>query len=123
GDAAVAKAVHFSLVSPATLVGLPRRSVRLLNWGGDPAALVTYGENLGGIVVIEQAAPSSATSSGSQSGGHSELSLPTVSIHGVTGQELDTALGTMIRFTRAGVSYTVLGSVPPVAAEAAARGL
>jgi hypothetical protein len=29
----------------------------------------------------------------------------------------------MIRFTRSGVAYTVLGSVPPVAAEAAARGL
>ena len=29
----------------------------------------------------------------------------------------------MIRFDRGGVSYTVLGSVPPAAAEAAARGL
>lgn len=124
GVAAVAGKVHFALASPKTLVGLPRRSVRLLDWGGSPAALVTYGENLGGIVVIEQAGSSSATTaSSSQSGRHSELALPTVSIHGVTGQELDTALGTMIRFTRSGVAYTVLGSVPPVAAEAAARGL
>ena len=29
----------------------------------------------------------------------------------------------MIRFQRGGVAYTVLGSVPPAAAEAAARGL
>jgi hypothetical protein len=46
-----------------------------------------------------------------------------VSINGVTGSELDTALGTMVRFTRGKVSYTVLGSVPPAAADAAARAL
>ena len=51
------------------------------------------------------------------------LSLPTVSINGATGQELDTALGTMVRFTRDGVAYTVIGSVPSAAADAAARGL
>jgi outer membrane lipoprotein-sorting protein len=125
GAAAVAAKVHFALASPATLVGLPRHTVRLLDWGGSPAALVTYGENLGGIVVIEQAASGAQAASGSSGahGRHSELALPSVSIDGVTGQELDTALGTMIRFTRAGVAYTVLGSVPPVAAEAAARGL
>jgi outer membrane lipoprotein-sorting protein len=134
GAAAVASKVHFSLVSPSKLVGLPRRSVRLLDWGGSPAALLTYGQNLGGIVVIEQKADpaaaastagtaASGTATSSHSGRHSELALPTVSINGATGTELDTALGTMIRFTRAGVAYTVLGSVPPVAAEAAARGL
>jgi hypothetical protein len=123
GAAAVAGRVHFALVDPATLVGLPRRSVRLLDWSGSPAALVAYGQNLGGIAVIEQSAPTGATTSGTHSSGHQELQLPTVSIHGVTGDELDTALGTMIRFTRAGVAYTVLGLVPPVAAEAAARGL
>ena len=36
---------------------------------------------------------------------------------------LDTALGTMVRFTRGGVAYTVIGSVPSAAADAAARGL
>jgi outer membrane lipoprotein-sorting protein len=124
GAAAVARKVHFSLVSPGKLVGLPRHSVRLLDWSGSPAALVTYGQNLGGIVVIEQKADSTATSASTSNGGrHSELALPTVSINGATGTELDTALGTMIRFTRGGVAYTVLGSVPPVAAEAAARGL
>ena len=34
-----------------------------------------------------------------------------------------TALGTVVRFERGGVTYTVLGSVPAAAAEAAARGL
>ena len=51
------------------------------------------------------------------------LDLPKVSINGATGEELDTALGTVVRFSRGGVDYTVLGSVPPAAAEAAARGL
>jgi hypothetical protein len=102
-------------------VGLPRNSVHLLNWGGKPAALVTYGQNLGGIAVIEQAAR--AGSASQASGDARGLSLPTVSIHGATGQELDTALGTMLRFTRKGVAYTVIGSVPSTAADAAARGL
>jgi outer membrane lipoprotein-sorting protein len=124
GAAAVASKVHFSLAAPGKLVGVPRRSVRLLDWGGSPAALVSYGANLGGIIVIEQKAdPAATTSTGAGNGRHSELALPTVSINGVTGTELDTALGTMIRFTRSGVAYTVLGSVPAVAAEAAARGL
>jgi outer membrane lipoprotein-sorting protein len=123
GAAAVASKVHFSLVAPGKLVGVPRRTVRLLDWGGSPAALVSYGANLGGIIVIEQKADPTAAAPTSSNGHHSELALPTVSINGVTGTELDTALGTMIRFTRSGVAYTVLGSVPAVAAEAAARGL
>jgi hypothetical protein len=95
----------------------------MLNWGGSPAALVTYGRNLGGIAVIEQTAHSTQTNSSNTSGDHQGLNLPTVSINGATGQELDTALGTVVRFTRGGVAYTVIGSVPPTAAEAAARGL
>jgi outer membrane lipoprotein-sorting protein len=127
GPAAVAKRLSFKLVAPARLVGLPRQSVSLLDWSGSPAALVTYGQNLGGIAVIEQKAGSAtALPLSSDAGGehHQGLSLPSVSISpGVSGQELDTALGTMVRFTRGGVTYTVLGSVPAAAADAAARGL
>lgn len=125
GVAAVARHVPFSLVAPRTLVGLPRQSVSLLDWGGHPAALVTYGQGLGGIAVIEQSPGSGASSSAgqSESGDHRGLSLPTVSINGATGQELDTALGTVVRFTRGGVAYTVIGSVPAAAADAAARAL
>jgi outer membrane lipoprotein-sorting protein len=122
GVAAVAKHLHFTLVAPNTLVGLPRQSVRPLDWGGSPAALVTYGQNLGGIAVIEQPADSAKAPS-QASGERRGLNLPTVSINGATGQELDTALGTVLRFTRDGVAYTVLGSVPAAAADAAARGL
>jgi outer membrane lipoprotein-sorting protein len=123
GVAAVAKALPFKLTAPSTLVGLPRRSTTLLNWGGSPAALVTYGQNLGGIAVIEQTGHSSTTASSGSGSDHKGLSLPTVSVNGVSGQELDTALGTLVRFTRGGVSYIVVGSVPAAAAEAAARGL
>ena len=124
GAAAVAKSLPFTLTAPKKLVGLPRRSVSKLDWGGTPAALVTYGQNLGGIVVIEQAADTgTAAQPQVQGNNHSGVGLPTVSIKGVTGQELDTALGTVVRFTRGGVSYIVLGSVPAAAADLAARAL
>lgn len=125
GVAAVARHLSFPLLAPSTLVGLPRQSVTLLDWGGTPAALVSYGQNLGGIAVIEQTAAKgkSALPSASNNGDRKGLSLPTVSIRGATGQELDTALGTMIRFTRGNVTYTVVGSVPAAAAELAARAL
>jgi hypothetical protein len=121
GLQAVAARVPFSLTAPASLVGLPRQDVSLLSEGGKPAALITYGQNLGGMAVIEQASDKGSvkTTSGSRDG----LSLPTVSINGATGQELSTALGTMLRFTTGKVSYTVIGSVPAAAAEQAARAL
>jgi outer membrane lipoprotein-sorting protein len=124
GVAAVARRLSFPLVAPNSLVGLPRRSVTLLDWGGSPAALISYGQNLGGIAVIEQTAASGRNAAPAASNGDRPgLALPTVSIKGSTGQELDTALGTMIRFTRGQVSYTVVGSVPATAAELAARAL
>jgi hypothetical protein len=127
GVAAVARHLQFTLVAPNSVVGLPRRTVSLLNMSGSPAALVAYGQNLGGIVVIETKAHKgtapSVPLSGSSGDHHRGLSLPTVSINGVTAQELDTALGTVLHFTRNGVTYIVLGSVPPAAADAAARAL
>jgi len=125
GLAAVDAAVPFKLSAPAKLAGLPRQGAQLLDWGGHPAALVTYGQNLGGIAVIErQPDPKKAKQSQAPKGkGDGEGRLPTLSINGATGTELATALGTVVQFDRGGVSYTVIGSVPPQAAEAAARGL
>ncbi len=121
--AAVQAHVPFTLAAPRKLDGLPQQSVQLLDWGGSPAALVTYGQGLGGIAVIQQTA-SGQSSSGSQSGGNqSGLNLPTVSINGHSAQELPTALGTVLHLSTGGVEYTVLGSVPPQAAEMAARQL
>jgi hypothetical protein len=123
GPAAVQSHLPFTLAAPATLAGLPRQSVQLLDWGGHPAALATYGQGLGGIAVIEQSASGQSSSSAPQGGDHQGLSLPTISINGHSGQELATALGTVVRFTTGQVAYTVLGSVPPIAAESAARQL
>lgn len=120
GAAAVQKELSFKLAAPATLVGLPRQGVRLIDQDGTPGALVTYGKGLGGIAVLQTPASGKQASKGEAGGG---LSLPKISINGASGQELDTALGTVVRFDRGGVSYTVIGSVPPAAAEAAARAL
>jgi outer membrane lipoprotein-sorting protein len=124
GLAAVQRAVRFKLAAPPSLAGLPRQEVRLLgDKGGHQIAAVTYGRNLGAIVVLQQPTTSTTRKAPGKSGPLRRLELPKVSINGATGQELDTALGTVIRFERGGVTYTVLGSVPPAAAEAAARGL
>jgi outer membrane lipoprotein-sorting protein len=124
GLSAVQAKVGFTIVAPDALVGLPRKDVRLVELDGTPGALVTYGQGLGGIAVLES--PSKAQPQTQQQGGRDGgggLSLPKISINGTSGQELDTALGTVVRFDRGGVAYVVAGSVPPTAAEAAARGL
>ena len=110
----------FRLSAPARLVGLPRHEVRLVGSGTDTGALVTYGQGLGGIAVLEQPAPRARCAPAGPRG----LRLPEVALGGGTsGQELATALGTVLRFDRGGVRYTVIGSVPPAAAEAAAEAL
>jgi hypothetical protein len=122
GVGAVSKAVSFPLAAPAQLAGRPRREVRLIDHGGAKGALVTYGKGLGAIVVLE--APAGAKQAGDAKGSEGPgLELPRISINGVSGEELDTALGTVVRFQRAGVAYTVIGSVSPAAAQAAARAL
>jgi len=116
GQAAVAKALPFRLSAPSSLVGLPRKSVRLIDWSGTPAAVAVYGQGLGAVFVLEQQKPAGAD--------HSPLAaLPRVSIDGASGHELDTALGTLIQFDRSGVRYTVVGSLPSAAAVIAARGI
>jgi hypothetical protein len=127
GLAAVQRRSSFRVTAPPKLAGLPRDETRLISSGHRAGALITYGRGLGGIAVIEVPAETNgASSAGSSSGGSGEqpgLQLPTVSINGSTGQELNTALGTVLRFQRRDVQYVVVGSVPPAAAEAAARGL
>jgi outer membrane lipoprotein-sorting protein len=120
GTEAVQKSLSFQLVAPSSLAGLPQGEVRSIEVDGKTAALATYGKGLGGIAVIESASESDNAGNSSTEGG---LSLPKVSIGGAQGEELDTALGTVLRFSRGGVDYIVVGSVPPAAAEAAARAL
>jgi outer membrane lipoprotein-sorting protein len=123
GAKAVAAKLPFALKAPDTLVGLPRQEVRLLGLDGEQGALVTYGAGLGGIAVVQTAAKPAGERPAPR-GERRGLALPKISIPGTTGgQELATALGTAVTFERDGVRYTILGSVTPQAAEAAARGL
>jgi hypothetical protein len=119
GTAAVARALPFKLSAPSSLVGLPRKAVRLIQMGSDShTAVVLYGQGLGTLAVFEQPAAPAHSSS------HDPLAaLPAISINGASGRELATALGTVIRVTHGGVTYTLIGSLPAVAAEAAARSI
>jgi outer membrane lipoprotein-sorting protein len=127
GVRAVARQLKFKLAAPSQLGSRTRQSTTLLDWGGHPAALLVYGQGLDGIAVIEQAATANGArqiSLSSGSGDHAKgVTLPTFKVHSVTGQELDTALGTLVRFSAGGVTYTVIGSVTPRVARAAARAL
>jgi outer membrane lipoprotein-sorting protein len=113
GLAAVQAAVDFPIAAPDTLVGLPRQHVGL---AGKNAALVVYGQGIGAIVVVEHKADA-AKASGMLAG------LPTVSLNGVTAHELATQLGTVLEWQAGGRSFVLAGSLPPAAAEAAAREL
>ncbi len=112
GVAAVQQAVTFTLSAPDTLVGLPRQDVSLV---GSDSAVAVYGQGLGAIVVSERKADPSAKS------GSALSSLPTVSLNGTTAHELATQLGTVVEWQHNGVAYVLAGSLPPPAAEAAAR--
>ena len=122
GLQAVQQQTSFPVAAPDSVAGLPRNEVRLIQSGKGAGALVTYGQGLGGIAVIERPADPAQSSSGS-GGDHGQLTLPTVSVNGAQGEELDTALGTMVRFQRNGVEYTVLASASPSTVQTAARAL
>ena len=110
--------LDFPLSAPAELAGLPRKAVRLIKTGDKTGAALTYGQGLGQILVLETRA-----GTGKANTAPGGLALPQVNIDGATGSELATALGTLLTFQRDGVQYVVVGSVPPIAAENAARGL
>jgi hypothetical protein len=115
GAAAVSKAVGFRLAAPATLAGLHQHVVRSVDIGKSPAALLTYGRGLGTVFVLEQRATAK---------GQSQLkALPSASIAGAHGRELDTTLGSLVQFTRGGVTYTIAGSQPAVTIMTAAKAL
>lgn len=112
GLAAVQAAAPFRVVAPDTLVGLPRKDVRLID-GRTVVAL--YGQGLGGIALVEH------TAGGSDSHGGTLSNLPTVSLDGLTAHELATQLGTALQWQSGGTSYVLAGSLPAAAAETAAR--
>jgi hypothetical protein len=101
GVAAVQRTVNFPLAAPAVLAGLPRTQVRSVNLHG-PAALVTYGRGLGTVFVLQQRMAANEQSP--------LAALPSASVNGVPAHELETTLGTLLQFSRGGVTYTVVGS-------------
>jgi hypothetical protein len=119
----VQKQLDFPLSAPAELAGLPRKSVSLVKFGDAKGAVSTYGQGFGAIMVFQRKADPDSQKPLLGSGGRDGVTLPQVNIDGDTGQEIATALGTLVTFDSGGVSYIVAGSVPPVAAENAARDL
>jgi outer membrane lipoprotein-sorting protein len=121
GLEAVQRQTSFPLSAPPSLAGMARDQVRLVSSGAGAGALLTYGKGLGGIAVLELPAKGAASGEGDETGG---LQLPGVAIDAATrGEELETPLGTLIRFRREGVEYTVAGSITPAVAREAAQGL
>jgi hypothetical protein len=114
GLPAVQAAAGFPVSAPDTLVGLTQQSVRLVDWNGTKVAVAVYGKGLGAIVVAEMPATAKDPLA-------SLDQLPSISINGDTGRELATALGTAITFQHGQVRTLVVGSVPTVSAEQAAR--
>jgi hypothetical protein len=110
---AVQAAAGFPVVAPDSLVGLPRKDVRLV---GGKTAVVLYGQGLGGILLVERKADTA-----SYAGSSALSSLPTVSLDGLTAHELSTPLGTVLEWQSGGTSYVLAGSLPAAAAESSAR--
>ena len=119
GIDAVRAKVDFPLSAPASLAGMDRAQVALIQGDKRSGALVTYGKGLGGIAVLQTPAGAAA-----DKGPGRDSSLASVDLGGgVRAMKLETALGTAITFTRGGVRYVVVGSVTGDTALAAARGL
>ena len=118
GVEAVQRGLDFQLAAPRELAGLPRKQVRLVRLGDANGALSVYGEGLGGIVVIQHPAPAGEAAAGGDEPG-SRRSTSTAP----RAPSSRPRSARWSRFERGGVSYTVVGSVPPAAVENAARGL
>src|SRR5204862_147287 len=79
--------------APEKLVGLKRQSATLLASSGHPAALITYGQGLGGIAVIELTADAGNKQPSRTTGENGRLARPAGKIRGRDGQEPDPPAG------------------------------
>jgi hypothetical protein len=103
--------------APPRVASLRLATCRLAAGGSGAAGRVlVYGSGLGAVVVLEE------PGAGDPAGGLWGL-LPTVAVRQAQGRELATTLGTVIRFGRGGVTYTVAGSRPAGLVLAVARAL
>ena len=117
GVDAVPSGIGFNVAAPAELAGLPRTR--------GPARATWRRAGARSASTARASARSRAPARGGADAGRRPRRAAAAGdqIDGATGSELATALGTIVTFERDGVAYTVLGSVPPVAAQNAARGL
>jgi outer membrane lipoprotein-sorting protein len=103
--------------APAELAGMPLATCReAVKRNEVPGRILVYGHGLDSVAVLEQ------PETGDSTGGLWEL-LPTITVGSSSGRELVTAMGTVIRFGRGGITYTAIGSVPRSVVETVARGL
>lgn len=116
-------AVGFPLAAPAELAGQRRTGAMAFGRPGSRSAVVRYGEGLGSITVIQAPVKPGSEATSGRRGGRDGLTVPTAKIGSVTGTAIGTPLGSVVSFSRDGVSYTVFGSVTAADALAAARGL
>lgn len=122
GLAQVQAALPFTIAAPTEAGSLARSEVMLVGKGREKGAAVSYGSGLGSVIVIEM--PTGKSNAPTQAPDEeTALALPTVKIGDAEATVLPTALGTALSFTRDGVSYTVIGSVPRETVEAVARDL
>jgi hypothetical protein len=107
-----------SCAGPPRVASLRLSSCRLESGGpGTAGRVLVYGAGLGAVAVLEE--PSQG---GDPAGGLWAL-LPTVQVRGAEARELVTTLGTVVRFERGGVIYTVAGSRPASLVRAVAGAL
>jgi outer membrane lipoprotein-sorting protein len=123
GLSAVQAKLPFTLQAPASLAGMSRHEVRLIEVNGHDSALLSYGEGLGGILVVESQAKAGQSAGQEPEGSSSQLGLPHVSIDGAGATELPTALGSILSFDSGGIDHILAGSVTPSVLQAAAKGL
>lgn len=117
--AAVRRGLPFTLRAPSRLAGMTLTGAHRLGRGADSAALLVYGHDLGGLAVVEKRVASGR----SDTAGAGQLQQTRVQVGNVAGQAITTPLGTLVRFSRGGVEYTVVGLVTKSVALSAARGL
>jgi len=113
----------FRISAPKAIGGRKLEVVALMGEGDDAAAVLTYGNGIGAIAVVQSAAKPEPKETGSGWDDDGSFALPTVRVRGAEATKLQTALGSVVTFTRKGVSFTVMGSLPGDRVVAAARQL
>lgn len=117
--------VEFRITAPSRIAGRPLREVMLIGRGSNAGALLTYGDGMSAIAVLQMKEDKSAkeTGAGNPTGESGGFSIPTERIGGSDAMKLATPLGSLVSLTRDGVRISLAGSVSGEAITAAAADL